>query len=112
MNTIFKTTVKLFFFLLAAFLITTAAKSSTTTPDGFLEGTFIVRCPGGHTDTVEGITRNHDCEKCGLKAVDGGTAYVVCPDGHATRVEGITRTHLCTQVIDCDGHLCGKQCRR
>lgn len=90
----------------------TDAKNFFKKPDGFLRGTFVVRCPNGHDDTVEGITRNHDCEKCGSKAVDGGTAMVVCPDGHATRVEGVTEGHLCTQPIDDQGHLCGKQCRR
>ena len=27
---------------------------------GFLEGTFIVRCPNGHDDQVENITHNHE----------------------------------------------------
>lgn len=80
-------------------------------PEGFLRGTFIVRCPSGHDDQVEGITRNHDCEKCGKKAVDEGTAQVVCPDGHDSRVEGITESHLCTFRY-ASGAMCGKQCRR
>jgi hypothetical protein len=79
--------------------------------DGFLVGTFIVRCPNGHDDQVEDITRNHDCEWCGAKAVDGGRARVVCPDGHATHVEGITRQHKCTQPLPGGGE-CAKQCRR
>jgi hypothetical protein len=76
-----------------------------------LEGTWIVRCPRGHDDQVDDITCNHDCEKCGLKSVDGGTADVVCPDGHATRVGGVTRTHSCTFPLP-GGGICGKQCRR
>ena len=79
--------------------------------DGFLVGTFIVRCPNGHDDQVENITRNHDCEKCGAKAVDGGKAKVVCPDGHATPVEAITRQHKCTQPLPGGGE-CAKQCLR
>lgn len=78
---------------------------------GFLRGTFIVRCPAGHDDQVDGITRNHDCEKCGRKAVDEGSANVVCPDGHATPVEGVTESHSCTSQVQ-SGALCGKQCRR
>ena len=90
----------------------TSTKLVSKKPDGFLRGTFVVRCPNGHDDTVEGITRNHDCEKCDKKSVDEGTAMIVCPDGHATRVEGITEGHLCTEVIDDAGHQCAKQCRR
>ena|SRR6516164_4947691 len=79
--------------------------------DGFLRGTWIVRCPNGHNDQVEDITRNHDCEKCGAKAVSGGSANVVCPVGHATHVEGITESHICSQRNP-DGSMCGRQCRR
>ena len=78
---------------------------------GFLDGTWIVRCPKGHDDQVDDITRNHDCETCGEKAVDDGNANVVCPDGHATHVGGITRSHLCTFNLP-GGGICGKQCRR
>jgi hypothetical protein len=80
---------------------------------GFLEGTWVVRCSRGHDDTVDGITRNHDCESrgCGQKSVDEGEANVVCPDGHATHVGGVTRTHLCTFPLQ-GGGICGKQCRR
>ena len=88
---------------------------SSATPavayDGFLEGTWIVRCRNGHDDQVDGITRNHDCEKCGVKSVDGGTADVVCPAGHATRVGGVTRDHACSFPLP-SGGICGKQCRR
>lgn len=81
---------------------------------GFLEGTFIVRCPNGHDDQVENITHNHDCEKCGAKAVDDGRANVVCPDGHGgpeNHVEAITRQHQCQHPMP-GGGICGKQCRR
>jgi hypothetical protein len=79
--------------------------------EGFLEGTWIVRCRNGHDDQVDGITRNHDCEECPEKSVDGGNANVVCPDGHATHVGGVTRDHLCTHQLS-NGGICGKQCRR
>lgn len=49
---------------------------------GFLEGTWIVRCPNGLDDQVEDITRNHNCEKCGTKAVNNGRANVVCGLDH------------------------------
>lgn len=78
---------------------------------GFLRGTFVVRCGRGHDDIVEGITRNHDCEKCGTQCVDEGTAYVVCPLGHATRVEGITESHNCSFPTG-NGSVCNQQCRR
>jgi len=80
---------------------------------GFLEGTFIVRCPRGHDDQVEDITRNHDCSHgdCGLRSVDDGRATVLCPDGHANHVEGITRQHKCTFPLPSGGE-CAKQCRR
>ena len=77
----------------------------------FLRGTWIVRCKSGHDDRVEGLTRNHDCEKCGEKSVNGGKARVVCPDGHARQVEGITESHLCQETL-ASGGICGKQCRR
>jgi hypothetical protein len=81
--------------------------------DGFLVGTWKVRCENGHDDQVEDITRNHTCEHsgCGKKSVDGGKAKVVCPDGHATQVEGVTRQHKCTQKLD-NGGECAKQCLR
>lgn len=79
--------------------------------DGFLHGTWIVRCSKGHDDQVDGITRNHECETCGEKSVDGCTADVVCPDGHASHVGGITESHLCTVALRAGG-ICGKQCRR
>src|SRR5262249_27821308 len=89
---------------------------SRASAEGFLEGTFIVRCKNGHDDKVENLTRNHTCEHegGGLKSVDGGTAIVVCPDGHGgpeNRVEGITRQHQCQTKLP-SGGICGKQCRR
>jgi hypothetical protein len=69
-----------------------------------LRGTWIVRCPDGHDDIVTGITRNHNCEKCGKTSVSGGGAMVVCPNGHASGVDGITEHHKCT--------TCGQECRR
>lgn len=78
---------------------------------GFLRGTWIVRCPKGHDDQVEDITKDHDCEKCDAKAVDSGSANVVCPHGHATHVEGITESHLCSEPLP-GGGICGMQCRR
>jgi len=86
---------------------------SPAAAEGFLEGTWIVRCEDGHDDKVEDITRNHTCE-CGKKSVDGGTAIVVCPDGHGgkeNKVEGITRQHQCQHPLP-GGGICGKQCRR
>jgi hypothetical protein len=80
------------------------------TTRGFLEGTWKVRCPKGHDDIVENITRNHTCEECGVKAVDDGRAIVLCPDGHENRVEGITRRHLCQYKLP-NGNACGKECR-
>ncbi len=71
---------------------------------GFLEGTWVVQCADGHRDTVGGITRNHNCEKCGKKSVSEGGALVVCPDGHVSGVGAITRNHKCP--------TCGKECRR
>ena len=78
---------------------------------GFLRGTWIVRCPNGHDDQVDDITRNHDCETCDAKSVDGGSANVVCPDGHATHVEGVTESHACSFKLP-NGGICRKQCRR
>jgi hypothetical protein len=69
-----------------------------------LRGTWVVRCPNGHDDIVTGITRNHDCETCGKKAVSDGGALVVCPNGHASGVDGITQHHTCP--------VCNKECRR
>lgn len=91
--------------------ISTILFPSLAVAEGFLRGTWIVRCPNGHDDQVDDITRNHDCEKCGAKAVDGGTANVVCPDGHATRVTGVTESHLCSYPLP-GGGTCGKQARR
>ena len=78
---------------------------------GMLIGTFKVRCPAGHDDIVEGITRNHDCETCDAKSVDSGKAMVVCPIGHATQVALVTRSHRCTFQLP-DGSVCGKECKR
>jgi hypothetical protein len=72
--------------------------------EGFLIGTWVVRCPIGHDDVVHDITRNHDCEKCGRRSVDRGSARVVCPVGHTDAVNDITAQHVCS--------TCGKQCRR
>jgi hypothetical protein len=81
-----------------------ATTNSNTGFLGFLQGTWIVQCPHGHQDRVDDTTRNHDCEKCGAKAVDDGTAKVVCPVGHVDGVSGVTLQHQCS--------TCGRQCRR
>ena len=100
--------------LVAGAVVVAAPFTAAAAPDGFLEGTFYVRCKNGHDDKVEDITRNHDCKTCGEKSVDGGTAIVVCPDGHGgpeNRVEGVTRQHQCQTRLP-NGGICGKQCRR
>jgi hypothetical protein len=73
---------------------------------GFLEGTWVVRCPRGHDDYVTDITRNHDCETCNTKAISDGAGRVVCPNGHASFVSGVTRQHKCPE------QGCGLECRR
>ncbi len=98
---------------MASLLIGSVFVFSSFMPDqGFLRGTWFVRCGNGHVDQVDGITRNHDCDHdgCGLKSVDGGTAWVVCPNGHATKVSGITESHLCDYRFP-NGSMCGQQCR-
>ncbi len=97
--------------MLAMFGAVAGTFTATTRADGFLVGTWVVRCENNHDDQVEALTRNHDCEKCGKKSVDGGKAKVVCPDNHATQVEGVTRQHKCDFKLDSGGE-CGKQCLR
>jgi hypothetical protein len=54
-----------------------------------LGGTWVVRCPNGHDDTVRGGTCQHVCEneKCRLQVFDGNVVTVVCPVGHGNRVD-------------------------
>ena len=94
---------------LVAMLVVPAPASAKV--EGSLIGTFYVYCKKcKQVDKVEDITRNHDCENCKNKSVDGGTAYVVCPKGHwqDNKVEGLTKQHLCGKKVG-DG-ICGKQC--
>jgi hypothetical protein len=64
---------------------------------GFLRGCWDVVCPQGHVDRVGGITRNHDCESCGTKAVDEGSARVKCGNcGTVDSVNGVTEMHSCS----------------
>jgi hypothetical protein len=51
-----------------------------------LVGTWKVRCPNGHDDTVNDVTCNHVCEKCHADAIKDGSGCVVCPHGHAAHV--------------------------
>ena len=70
---------------------------------GFLEGTWIVQCPNGHRDVVDGITNDHSCDECGLATVGDGDANVLCRNGHVSWVSGVTEGHPCPN--------CGQECR-
>lgn len=76
-----------------------------------LVGTWKVRCPKGHIDTVDAVTCNHKCDTCGAIAMSDGEGDVVCPDGHVNHVvtggrgdrdKWLTR-YACT--------TCKKECR-
>jgi hypothetical protein len=75
-------------------------------------GTWVVRCPNGHDDTVTRGTCNHDCEKCGAKAFSDGEGNIVCPDGHVNHVttgdshdeDKVMKSYKC--------RTCKKECRR
>jgi hypothetical protein len=92
--------------LVAMLVVPASAKA-----EGFLEGTFYIYCMKcKQVDKVENLTRNHECENCKNKSVDGGTGYVVCPKGHwrDNKVEGITKQHLCGKKVG--GGIHGVQC--
>lgn len=86
--------------------VTAAMLPTPAAAEGFLVGKWVVRCPVGHQDTVDALTRNHKCEKCGRTSVDGGAATVVCPNGHGSLVSGITTSHTCPEKG------CNKECKR
>ena len=70
-----------------------------------LRGSWDVVCPAGHVDRVDAVTRDHDCDKCGSKCVDNGTARVRCPHcGKVDAVGGVTEQHMCS--------ACNKQTRQ
>jgi hypothetical protein len=70
-----------------------------------LGGTWVVRCPNGHDDTVTQGTCQHVCEKCGRQAFDGDVVTVVCPNGHPNRITtGKTTSYVCP--------TCKTECRR
>lgn len=70
---------------------------------GALQGTYKVICNNGHVDTVDGITEDHDCEKCGQQSVGSGSANILCgPNDHKNWVEGVTTGHKCG--------VCGAEC--
>jgi len=88
-----------------------------------LVGTWVVRCPDGHDNTVNDITCQHECEttlpsgqKCGKQVFDGSWVTVVCPDqgAHPNRVnagegrDGNRDTWLKSKKCD----TCGKECNR
>lgn len=91
--------------------LTQRTEKPAATEDGYLHGTYVVRCPKGHDDRVDDYTRNHKCEKCGAKAVVNGKAIIVCPDGHTNQVSGVTESFRCKFKL-VGGKLCGKECRR
>jgi hypothetical protein len=77
-----------------------------------LYGTFKVRCPNGHIDTVEDGTCNHTCEKCGVKALSEGEGDILCPNGHINHVRtgSSRRRRDVTSSYKC--RTCGKECRQ
>jgi hypothetical protein len=51
-----------------------------------LIGTWKVRCPNGHDNTVDEITCNHTCDKCHAQAFKDGEGNIVCPNYHVNHV--------------------------
>jgi hypothetical protein len=82
------------------------APSALASPENYLLGTFVVRCPNGHDDTVTKGTAQHVCEKCGTQTFRGGKVTVVCPHGHPNEVtlHGQTKSIICS--------VCKTECRR
>lgn len=66
-----------------------------------LVGSWLVYCPhcGSH-DQVDGITVNHDCEKCDRQSFMGGMGQLLCPHpgcGQRDPVAGGTEQHACSK---------------
>jgi len=85
--------------------------TAPTRAQACLYGTFWVRCPNGHIDTVDSGTCNHNCEKCGAKAFTEGEGDIVCPAGHINHVRtgSSRRQEDVTTSIKC--RTCGKECK-
>lgn len=79
-----------------------------------LVGTWWVRCPKGHVDTVEDVTCNHDCEKCDTNAFSNGNGTVVCPVGHNNYVRTGSRWERgkWLKSYRCRTADCGRECCR
>ena len=79
-----------------------------------LVGTWWVRCPNRHVDTVEDVTCNHTCEKCGANAVSNGNGTVVCPVGHDNYVRTGSRSERGSwlKTYRCTQRDCGRECCR
>jgi hypothetical protein len=75
-------------------------------------GTWVVRCPNGHDDTVTRGTCNHTCEKCGEKAFIDGAGYIVCKGGHANYISTGTSRERAQVLQSYKCKTCGKECRR
>ena len=79
-----------------------------------LVGTWWVRCPNGHIDTVEDVTCNHDCEKCPARAFSNGNGTVVCPVGHNNYVQtgSSSERRRWLKTYRCRTAGCGRECCR
>jgi hypothetical protein len=77
-----------------------------------LVGTWKVRCPNGHVDTVSQVTCNHNCETCGTAAVSNGEGNIVCPAGHVNHVVTGDRDHQDSWIRShtCATEGCGREC--
>jgi hypothetical protein len=70
-----------------------------------LGGTWKVRCPKGHIDTVTRGTCQHVCETCGLQVFSGDDVTVVCRNGHPTRITTDRTTSFMCPVCHTDCQL-------
>ena len=95
--------------LTGAFTIIGLASSRTL---ACMYGTWVVRCPKGHDDTVTDGTCNHDCDECGAKAFYDGAGNIVCPKGHANYVNTGTSHDRDKALQSYKCKTCGKECRR
>jgi len=74
----------------------------------YLWGTWKVRCPNKHDDTVTQATAQHECEKCHQQVFKDGKVTVVCPNGHPNEVPLNGKK----ESVICQNGGCKLECRR